>query len=66
MGYISGSSWITWGTETAQVELTVNECKPLKIGTIRAVAQRADHVMLGRGLHPSTLELNLSNSRTQA
>jgi hypothetical protein len=28
-GHIHGSIWVTWGTKTAQVELRVNECKPL-------------------------------------
>ena len=28
-----GSSWVPWGTKTAQVELKVNECKPLWPGS---------------------------------
>ena len=28
-GHIHGSSWVTWSTKIAQVELKVKECKPL-------------------------------------
>ena len=31
-GHIHASIRVTWGTKTAQVKLTVNECKPLGLG----------------------------------
>ena len=50
--------------KTAQVELKVDECKPLGGGAAhqdRCAAHRQGHV-LGRGLHSFTFQLNLSRS----
>jgi hypothetical protein len=61
-----------WGTKTAHVERKWDEYKPLPRGVpaathqapLQAPARQQRRGAQGRGLHSFTLELNLSNSRT--
>jgi len=60
------SSWVTWGTKTARIELIVNECKPLLagVGRVGDFDVNAEELHLvdadGRGIQSSTSQLNLS------